>query len=58
MRKELIIPSGTIFLNGKNLYCCDLISYNDFIHEINYINKKGKYTYYEGRNKIYESEVD
>lgn len=60
MNFGLCLPSGTIFKDNENICSCDLISYDDFINELDYLFKhcnykrEGVYTYYEGHNKIYE----
>ena len=60
MNYGLCLPSGTIFHNQENVMCTDIISYDDFLHEVNYLiekvnyPKEGLYAYYEGHNKIYE----
>lgn len=60
MNFGLCLPTGTIFHNNKNVMCTDLISYDDFMYEINYLidkcnyPKDGIYTYYENRTKLYE----
>lgn len=63
MNYGLCLPTGTIFKDNENVCSCDLISYDDFIKEVNWlINhckfKKGLYTYYEGKIKIYEVEIE